>query len=118
MKRPNFSAINPAKSEIKGTVEAWKKEAEKAVGKNMEDLLFETNEQIKIKPLYVEEDNRDLEHMESVPGIAPFTRGPILPCMSIVLGRYASMQGFRLPRNPMRFTGVIWLWGKRALSCF
>ncbi|MGE7905556.1 methylmalonyl-CoA mutase [Peribacillus sp. NPDC094092] len=76
MKRPNFSAINPAKSEIKGTVETWKKEAEKAVGKNMEDLLFETNEQIKIKPLYVEEDNRDLEHMESVPGIAPFTRGP------------------------------------------
>ncbi|WP_144549740.1 methylmalonyl-CoA mutase [Peribacillus simplex] len=76
MKKPNFSAINPAKSEIKGTVEAWKKEAEKAVGKNIEDLLFETNEQIKIKPLYVEEDNRDLEHMESVPGIAPFTRGP------------------------------------------
>ncbi|MFE4705834.1 methylmalonyl-CoA mutase [Peribacillus simplex] len=76
MKRPNFSAINPAKSEIKGTVEAWKKEAEKEVGKNIEDLLFETNEQIKIKPLYVEEDNSDLEHMESVPGIAPFTRGP------------------------------------------
>ncbi|MCM3675519.1 MULTISPECIES: methylmalonyl-CoA mutase [Peribacillus] len=76
MKKPNFSAINPAKPEIKGTVEAWKKEAEKAVGKNIEDLLFETNEQIKIKPLYIEEDNRDLEHMESVPGIAPFTRGP------------------------------------------
>ncbi|MES1038335.1 MULTISPECIES: methylmalonyl-CoA mutase [Peribacillus] len=76
MKKPNFSAINPAKSEVKGTLEAWKKEAEKAVGKNIENLLFETNEQIKIKPLYIEEDNRDLEHMESVPGIAPFTRGP------------------------------------------
>ncbi|MCT4480146.1 methylmalonyl-CoA mutase [Peribacillus frigoritolerans] len=76
MKKPNFSAINPAKSEVKGTVEAWKKEAEKAVGKNIEDLLFETNEQIKIKPLYIEKDNRDLEQMESVPGIAPFTRGP------------------------------------------
>ncbi|QYF85514.1 methylmalonyl-CoA mutase [Brevibacterium sp. PAMC21349] len=61
---------------MKGTVEAWKKEVEKAVGKNIEDLLFETNEQIKIKPLYVEEDIRGLEHMESVPGIAPFTRGP------------------------------------------
>ncbi|MFJ7936933.1 methylmalonyl-CoA mutase [Peribacillus sp. NPDC096622] len=61
---------------MEGTAEAWKKEAEKAVGKNIEDLLFETNEQIKIKPLYVEEDIRDLEHMESVPGIAPFTRGP------------------------------------------
>ncbi|MGJ3197603.1 methylmalonyl-CoA mutase [Peribacillus frigoritolerans] len=76
MKKPNFSAINPVKSEMKGTVEAWKKEVEKAVGKNIEDLLFETNEQIKIKPLYVEEDIRGLEHMESVPGIAPFTRGP------------------------------------------
>lgn len=76
MKKPNFSAINPAKAEIKGTVEAWKKEAEKAVGENLEDLLFETNEQIKVKPLYVKEDNRNLEHMESVPGIAPFTRGP------------------------------------------
>lgn len=76
MKKPNFSAINPAKSVMKGTVEAWKKEVEKAVGKNIEDLLFETNEQIKIKPLYVEEDIRGLEHMESVPGIAPFTRGP------------------------------------------
>ena len=76
MKKPNFSAINPAKSEMKGTVEAWKKEVEKAVGKNIEDLLFETNEQIKIKPLYVEEDISGLEHMESVPGIAPFTRGP------------------------------------------
>lgn len=76
MKKPNFSAINPAKSVMKGTVEAWKKEVEKAVGKNIEDLLFETNEQIKIKPLYVAEDIRGLEHMESVPGIAPFTRGP------------------------------------------
>ncbi|MBX9956837.1 methylmalonyl-CoA mutase [Peribacillus simplex] len=76
MKKPNFSAINPAKSEMKGTVEAWKKEVKKTVGKNIEDLLFETNEQIKIKPLYVEEDIRGLEHMESVPGIAPFTRGP------------------------------------------
>ncbi|MDO7488196.1 methylmalonyl-CoA mutase [Peribacillus frigoritolerans] len=76
MKKPDFSAINPAKSKMEGTAEAWKKEAEKAVGKNIEDLLFETNEQIKIKPLYVEEDICDLEHMESVPGIAPFTRGP------------------------------------------
>ncbi|MDV7766323.1 methylmalonyl-CoA mutase [Peribacillus sp. CSMR9] len=76
MKKPNFSAINPAKVKIKGTVEAWKKEAEKAVGQNIDSLLFETNEQIKVKPLYVKEDNRELEHMESVPGIAPFTRGP------------------------------------------
>ncbi|KON70000.1 methylmalonyl-CoA mutase [Peribacillus butanolivorans] len=76
MKKPNFSTINPAKAEIKGTVEAWRKEAEIAVEQNIDDLLFETNEQIRVKPLYVKEDNHKLEHMESVPGIAPFTRGP------------------------------------------
>ncbi|MFD9626898.1 methylmalonyl-CoA mutase [Peribacillus muralis] len=76
MKKPNFSTINPIRAERKGTVEAWKEDAEKAVGENIEDLLFETNEQIKVKPLYVKADNQDLEHMESMPGIAPFTRGP------------------------------------------
>ncbi|MCO0596457.1 methylmalonyl-CoA mutase [Peribacillus butanolivorans] len=76
MKKPNFSTINPAKAEIKGTVEAWRKEAEIAVEQNIDDILFETNEQIRVKPLYVKEDNHKLEHMESVPGIAPFTRGP------------------------------------------
>ncbi|WP_057911795.1 methylmalonyl-CoA mutase [Peribacillus muralis] len=76
MKKPNFSTINPIRAERKGTVEAWKEEAEKAVGENIEDLLFETNEQIKVKPLYAKADNQDLEHMESMPGIAPFTRGP------------------------------------------
>ncbi len=45
MKKPNFSTINPAKSEVKGTVEAWKREAEKSRWEKHEDLLFETNEQ-------------------------------------------------------------------------
>ncbi|MGE7601312.1 methylmalonyl-CoA mutase [Peribacillus sp. NPDC097675] len=76
MKKPNFSTINPAKAESKGTFEVWKKEAEAAVEQNIDDLLFETNEQIKVKPLYLKEDNQNLEHMDSVPGIAPYTRGP------------------------------------------
>ena len=42
----------------------------------MDDLLFETNEQIKVKSLYVNEDSQNLEHMDSVAGIAPYTRGP------------------------------------------
>ena len=42
----------------------------------MDELLFETNEQIKVKSLYVNEDSQNLEHMDSVAGIAPYTRGP------------------------------------------
>lgn len=76
MTKPNFSTIHPAKAKQQGSAEAWKKEAEVAIGQSIDDLLFETNEQIKVKSLYVKEDNQNLEHMESVAGIAPYTRGP------------------------------------------
>lgn len=76
MTKPNFSNINPAKANQQVSAENWKKEAEAAVGKSIDDLLFETNEQIKVKSLYVKEDSQNLEHMDSVAGIAPNTRGP------------------------------------------
>lgn len=76
MTKPDFSTINPALSQSQGSTEAWKVEAEVAVGQSIDELLFETNEQIKVKSLYVKADNQELEHMESVAGIAPNTRGP------------------------------------------
>jgi methylmalonyl-CoA mutase len=56
--------------------EDWKKKAEAEINQNIDDLLFETNEQIKLKALYTEEDLQDCEHLDDKPGIAPFTRGP------------------------------------------
>ena len=76
MTKPNFSSINPAKANQQVSAESWKKEAEAVIGQSMDDLLFETNEQIKVKSLYVNEDSQNLEHMDSVAGIAPYTRGP------------------------------------------
>ena len=38
--------------------------------------MFETNEQIKLKPLYTKEDREDLEHIGNLPGLPPYTRGP------------------------------------------
>ncbi|MCM3111496.1 methylmalonyl-CoA mutase [Lederbergia lenta] len=37
---------------------------------------FNTNEQIAVKSLYTEKDLSGLEHLDDLPGIAPFTRGP------------------------------------------
>lgn len=42
----------------------------------MEDLLFETNEEIKIGSLYNKSDVEGMEQLQHLPGIAPFTRGP------------------------------------------
>ena len=40
------------------------------------ELTFETNEQIATKPLYTKADLEELEHLDSKPGLPPYTRGP------------------------------------------
>jgi methylmalonyl-CoA mutase len=60
-------------------LEEWEKLANKELsrlGKKVEDLHTLTAEEINIKPLYTEADVADLEVTGSLPGIAPFVRGP------------------------------------------
>lgn len=45
-------------------------------GRSVDELVWQTPEGIAIKPLYTAEDIKDLEHMDNLPGFAPFKRGP------------------------------------------
>ena len=55
----------------------WAKMAEKELrGRPLDDLTWHTREGIDVKPLYTAQDTEGLAHMGSVPGSAPFTRGP------------------------------------------
>ncbi len=45
-------------------------------GRELDDLTWNTLEGIKVKPLYTEEDLHGLSHLGSIPGDAPYTRGP------------------------------------------
>lgn len=45
-------------------------------GLSADELIWQTPEGITIKPLYTAEDTKDLEHMDNLPGFAPFKRGP------------------------------------------
>ncbi|MBT4832235.1 MAG: methylmalonyl-CoA mutase, partial [Porticoccaceae bacterium] len=45
-------------------------------GASPEDLLWQTPEGIEVKPLYTAADTANLEHMEGLPGFAPYKRGP------------------------------------------
>ncbi|ARE39885.1 Methylmalonyl-CoA mutase [Rhodovulum sp. P5] len=57
--------------------EAWAEMAAKELrGRSLDDLTWETPEGIAVKPLYTEDDTEGLDHMGSVPGSAPYTRGP------------------------------------------
>lgn len=57
----------------------WKKNAEKELrGKPFENLMYQTPEGVEIKPLYTNEDMKDIENLQDKqsPGEFPYTRGP------------------------------------------
>ncbi|PCJ49805.1 MAG: methylmalonyl-CoA mutase [Gammaproteobacteria bacterium] len=45
-------------------------------GKPIEELFWKTPEGIVVKPLYTAKDLEGVEHLDSLPGMAPFIRGP------------------------------------------
>ncbi len=56
--------------------DAWRDLAQKELrDRPLEDLTWKTLEGIAVQPLYTEEDTRDLPHLGSLPGFAPYTRG-------------------------------------------
>jgi methylmalonyl-CoA mutase len=61
----------------KQTVDQWRELATKeSKGKPPEDLVWRTPEGIDVKPLYSADDLANLDHLENLPGFAPFVRGP------------------------------------------
>ncbi|WP_174021302.1 methylmalonyl-CoA mutase [Agrobacterium fabrum] len=58
------------------TVRDWLQLAEKELKRSPETLVWNTPEGIEVKPLYTADDLQDVSHLNSLPGFAPFTRGP------------------------------------------
>ena len=64
VRKPDWQQINPYANE--GATSKF----------SPSDKTFETNEKISIKPLYSEEDTKNITHGGDLPGLAPYTRGP------------------------------------------
>jgi len=61
----------------KKTLDDWRELAHKECkGRPMDELSWDTPEGIVVKPLYTTEDLEGIEHLDSLPGTAPFVRGP------------------------------------------
>ncbi len=75
-----MSQNNPSDSQPefpKADLEAWQKAAEKSLkGKPLSGLNWETPDGISVKPLYTAADTVNLPHTDTLPGFAPFIRGP------------------------------------------
>ena len=60
----------------KKTLSDWAELAQKELRASAETLTWQTPEGIAVKPLYTAEDLEGVAHLGSLPGFAPFTRGP------------------------------------------
>ncbi|QED48556.1 methylmalonyl-CoA mutase [Cytobacillus dafuensis] len=73
--KPDFKNISLFEDD-QSDKETWKESADQDLKVSIDDLLFETNEKIALKPLYTEEDLEGFQHLDGIPGLPPYTRGP------------------------------------------
>ncbi|WP_299163230.1 methylmalonyl-CoA mutase [Accumulibacter sp.] len=72
-----MSNENNAAAADSSNLDAWKKAAAKALrGADLETLNWVTPEGVVVKPLYTRKDLEGLPYTDTLPGLAPFVRGP------------------------------------------
>ncbi len=74
--KPNFKDIKLNLSSREISRSEWKEKFKQETGKSVEDFIWETMEKIPVKPLYTQDDIKDLEHINYLSGLPPFLRGP------------------------------------------
>ena len=73
---PDFTKIAFESPPAKASYEEWCAQFKAETGKSVEEWAFMTLEQVELRPLYTAADLANCEHLDSMPGIAPFVRGP------------------------------------------
>ena len=80
MGKVDFSNIPFRQEAVKGmTYEEWLEKLKKETGKTPEDLYNHTMEQIDIRPLYTEDDYKDMNHLHFMAGVPPYLIQRLLP---------------------------------------
>jgi len=73
---PDFTKIAFDTAPSLATYADWRKRFEAETGQTLEASVFKTLEQIDLQPLYTAADLAGCEHLDTLPGLAPFLRGP------------------------------------------
>jgi methylmalonyl-CoA mutase len=74
--KPDFANIKLDLKSKKTSYEDWKKKFKKDTGKDVDEFIWHTMEQIDVRPLYTKDDIKDYEHINYMAGVPPFLRGP------------------------------------------
>ncbi|MEQ9454881.1 MAG: methylmalonyl-CoA mutase [Phycisphaeraceae bacterium] len=73
---PNFKDIPLQSNTARASASAWEQHATKHLGRPPAEFLWNTPEQIPVKPLYTPADLDGLQHLHTMPGLPPYLRGP------------------------------------------
>jgi len=77
LKKPDFTKIDfTAASTGPATSAQWQEQFKQETGKNVDQAVWKTMENIDVKPLYEKEDVGKFQHLGFMSGIPPFLRGP------------------------------------------
>jgi methylmalonyl-CoA mutase len=76
--RPDFTKIELKKSASHdaSAKKRWEERFRQETGKSPAEMLDHTMERIALKPLYTEADYESLKHLNYMPGLTPYLRGP------------------------------------------
>ncbi len=73
---PDYTKVELNTTPATVTFEQWRARFEAETGKSLNDWVHQTLEQIAVQPLYTNADLAKCEHLDTMPGLAPFVRGP------------------------------------------
>jgi len=73
---PNFTDKSLGTAKPTADYRTWKTRIEAETGRKVEDMIWNTMEQIGVKPLYTDDDIQSFEHLDYTAGLPPFLRGP------------------------------------------
>jgi len=76
MTKPDFTKINLDTPSSAETREEWRKSFTDRTGRTPEEFIWNTMEQIDVKPLYTQDDIAGCGHLDYAAGVPPFLRGP------------------------------------------
>ncbi len=95
----------------------WLKIATKEMkGADPASLIWNTPEGIPVKPIYTADDLKGLEHLNSLPGAAPFTRGPKATMYAGRPWTIRQYAGFSTAEESNKFYRAALAGGQRGLS--
>jgi methylmalonyl-CoA mutase len=73
---PDFTKVEFDATPGKVCFEDWRARFELETGKSLEEWAYKTLEQLELKPLYTAADLQECEHLDTMPGLPPYLRGP------------------------------------------